>query len=67
MHLEVEEVFAILKQVEQVGSAIGRIPNKAAAIVKEWCLQHQDELLENWQRGQNFEPMERISGADQDD
>ena len=45
----------------------GRLPNKAAAIVKEWCLHHQEELLVNWERGQRFEPMERIAGADQDD
>jgi hypothetical protein len=44
----------------------GRLPIKAAAIVKEWCLQHQEELLANWERGQRFEPMERIPGADQD-
>lgn len=45
----------------------GRLPRKAAAIVKEWCLRHQAELLANWERAQRFEPMERISGADQDD
>jgi hypothetical protein len=45
----------------------GRLPRKAAAIVKEWCLRHQTELLANWERAQRFEPMERISGADQDD
>jgi hypothetical protein len=28
----------------------GRLPKKAAAIVKEWCLRHQAELLENWER-----------------
>jgi len=35
--------------------------------VKEWCLRHPQELLVNWERGQRFEPMERIPGADQDD
>lgn len=45
----------------------GRLPNKAAAIVKEWCLRHQAELLTNWECAQNFKPMERIQGADQDD
>ena len=51
------------------GGAImeGRLPNKAAAIVKEWCRQHQAELLANWQHAQSFEPLERIPGADQDD
>ena len=40
---------------------------KAAAIVKEWCLRHQNELYANWQRAQHFEPLERIQGADYDD
>jgi len=44
----------------------GRLPNKAASIVKEWCLRHQDELMANWERAQKFEPLERIPGADQD-
>ncbi|MDD2775254.1 MAG: DUF4160 domain-containing protein [Gallionella sp.] len=67
-HIHVEyQGFEALVNIRTGEVSEGRIPNKAAAIVKEWCLQHQDELLENWQRGQNFEPMERISGADQDD
>ena len=45
----------------------GRLPRKAAAIVKEWCLRHQNELYANWQRAQHFEPLERIQGADYDD
>ena len=45
----------------------GQLPKKAAAMVKEWCLQHQAELLANWQHAERFEPMERIPGADQDD
>jgi hypothetical protein len=43
------------------------LPRKAAAIVKEWCLHHQAELMQNWQKAQKFEPLERIQGADQDD
>lgn len=46
---------------------MGRLPSKAAAIVKEWCQRHQDELLVNWEHAQRFEPLERIQGADQDD
>ena len=45
----------------------GQLPKKAAAIVKEWCLKHREELFENWQRAQKFEPLELIQGADQDD
>lgn len=45
----------------------GQLPKKAGALVKEWCKKHRDELLNNWQRAQNFEALERIQGADYDD
>lgn len=44
----------------------GELPRKVAAIVKEWCLVHQAELQDNWQRAQRFEPLDRIQGADRD-
>ena len=44
----------------------GSLPRTAGRIVKEWCLNHQSELFENWRRGQALEPMERIPGADND-
>ena len=44
----------------------GRLPQKAAAIVSEWCLRHQEELQLNWHKAQCFEPLERIKGADYD-
>jgi hypothetical protein len=45
----------------------GSLPKKAAKIIKEWCLTHQYELISNWERAQEFGPLERIPGADQDD
>jgi hypothetical protein len=45
----------------------GYLPKKAAKIIKEWCLAHQYELNKNWEKAQQFEPLERIPGADQDD
>ena len=44
----------------------GRLPKKAAKLVKEWCLEHQVELLENWQRATKLQPLQRIPGADTD-
>ena len=44
----------------------GSLPRKVASIVKEWCLVHQAELQDNWQRAQRFEPLDRIQGADRD-
>jgi len=44
----------------------GSLPGKVASIVKVWCLIHQAELQDNWQRAQRFEPLDRIQGADRD-
>jgi Domain of unknown function (DUF4160) len=44
----------------------GRLPTKAARLVKEWTLAHQPELMQNWWRGQALEPMQRIPGGDSD-
>ena len=45
----------------------GSLPRKAAKIVRQWALDHGDELMANWQRGVDLEPMEMIQGADVDD
>ena len=44
----------------------GHLPSKAARLVKEWCLDHQSELMTNWERAVNLLPLERIPGADND-
>lgn len=44
----------------------GKLPKKAARLVKEWCLEHQPELMDDWTKAQNLEPLLRIPGADND-
>lgn len=67
-HIHVEyQGFEALVAIKTGEISEGRLPRKAAAIVKEWCLRHQDELRANWERAQHFEPLERIPGADHDD
>ena len=67
-HVHVEyQGFEALVKIETGEVSHGQLPKKAAALVKEWCVKHQSELLDNWQRAQNFEPLERIQGADYDD
>jgi len=67
-HIHVEyQGFEALVDIGSGEIREGRLPRKASAIVKEWCLLHQSELMDDWQRAQNFEPLERIQGADQDD
>jgi len=43
----------------------GKFPPKACKIIKEWSLEHQDELLKVWDLAQNGKPLFRIPGADQ--
>lgn len=44
----------------------GTLPIKAAKLVKEWCLEHQEELMLDWNLAQRFETLNRIKGADND-
>jgi Domain of unknown function (DUF4160) len=43
----------------------GRLPRNAARIVKEWALEHQTELMANWERARNNQPLTRVEGADE--
>ena len=44
----------------------GKLPVKASNIVKEWVLEHQSALASDWHLAQNYEPLEKIPGADND-
>ena len=44
----------------------GHLPGRAYRLVREWSREHKIELLANWERAQNLEPLERIAGADVD-
>jgi hypothetical protein len=66
-HIHVEyQGFEALINIATGEVAEGELPRKVASIVKEWSQVHQAELQANWRRAQNFEPLERIQGADRD-
>jgi hypothetical protein len=66
-HIHVQyQGFEALVHIEDGEVHRGRMPRKAASIVKEWCQNHQDELLVNWEKAQRFEPLDHIQGADYD-
>ena len=44
----------------------GSLPQRAHSIVRQWCIDHHDELVQNWDRAQALQPLNRISGADND-
>jgi hypothetical protein len=64
-HVEYQghEAFVAIETGEIID---GRLPRKAATLVKEWCLDHQSELTDNWQRAVALQPLQRIPGADND-
>jgi len=67
-HVHVEyQGFEAFVEIRTGEISEGRLPRKAEALVKEWCLRHQDELMRNWERAQKFESLQRIVGADHDD
>ena len=42
----------------------GSLPRSAQRLVKEWALIHQNELLQNWERAQKPEPLDKIAPLD---
>lgn len=38
----------------------GKIPSRALGMVIEWAILHQEELLANWEKATNLEPLEKI-------
>lgn len=49
------------------GSVVqGSLPRRALALVRQWCLDHRDELAQNWANAQALKPLSRIPGADND-
>jgi len=66
-HIHVEyQGFEAFVEIESGRIIEGDLPSKAKRLVREWCLEHHRELLENWERAQALEPLSRISGADND-
>jgi hypothetical protein len=59
--------FEAFVEIETGEVIAGSLPRKAARIVRQWALDHRDEIMANWQRGEALLPMEMIPGADLDD
>ncbi|RTL63781.1 MAG: DUF4160 domain-containing protein [Hyphomicrobiales bacterium] len=44
----------------------GELPPTALKMVSEWALRHRAELEQNWERGRQQQPFEKIAGPDND-
>jgi hypothetical protein len=59
--------FEAFVSVETGDILYGKLPKKAARIVKQWALDHQDQLMANWACAEALLPLEMVPGADVDD
>lgn len=55
-----EAMFAI-ETGEVVG---GSLPPKVERLVRDWVLAHRAELMDNWRRGRQKLPFNKVPGAD---
>jgi hypothetical protein len=56
-YAEHEATFAITS----LGLLAGSLPSRRHLLVVEWALQHQAELLADWERARLEQPLERIA------
>ncbi len=52
--------------IEQGEVLEGKLPRAAQRVVREWALQHKEELQQNWEKARRLMPLEMIPGADND-
>jgi hypothetical protein len=66
-HVHVEyQGHEALVAIEDGRILMGELPNRAAGLVRAWCVDHRDALLQNWAAAQALLPLSRIPGADHD-
>ncbi len=50
----------VLVDINTFAVFAGHLPPRALGLVIEWATQHQDELLNDWERAQGQEPLIKI-------
>jgi len=55
-----------LMAIENGEILAGSLPKKATKLVREWAIEHRDELLADWELAVALKPLQRIPGADND-
>ena len=58
-HAKYNEFEAII-DIKTLGLTIGYLPKKAQSLVIEWAIDHQDELMKNWDLCQIGKQPEKI-------
>lgn len=57
-HVEYQDYEAVINIL--TGEVTGNIPRRALNLVWTWLDEHQNELLENWERARQHESLHRI-------
>jgi hypothetical protein len=52
--------FEAIIDIEKNEIIGGHLPPRVLGIVTEWTALHQDELMKNWERARNQEPLKEI-------
>jgi phosphomannomutase len=47
-------------RINDLSIIVGSLPPRALGIVMEWASIHQEELLQNWDRAINYQPLEPV-------
>ncbi|QBB72666.1 DUF4160 domain-containing protein [Pseudolysobacter antarcticus] len=65
VHIEYQGHEALIA-IEDGAIVQGQLPKRALALVRQWYLDHRQELEQNWANAQALKPLSRIAGADND-
>jgi hypothetical protein len=62
-HVKYGEYRAVFS-IEQLEIIEGILPNRIISLVLKWAFQHREELKENWDLAQGFQPLQKIKPLD---
>lgn len=48
-------------EIETLTLSDGKLPPRVLGFVVEWAMQHKAELMDNWQKAQNDQPLKKIN------
>lgn len=58
-HAKYQDFEAVI-DIKQNRIINGQLPPRVLSLVVEWCEIHKRELLENWQKAENRQPLSKI-------
>lgn len=61
IHARYQGKRAAYSIVDPIGCLAGSLPRKVHRAVVKWIEIHQDELIDNWQKMQNYEAPDKIN------